>query len=311
MNGLGLSAAALEQRRKYVQAGDAARIMAGEWRQVWREKMGLAQGDDLSGELRVQLGLFSEPFNLAWCEKQIGREVEYFSGSELQRHSWLLLTGRAARKDELQVSKSVPFMACNLDGMTVTARGERCVIDAKHVGRSDDPMVLRYTAAGTHQATVMDCDFWALSVLVGNGKWELIEQAVDPLYQAELIAREREFWGYVERGEEPGDRGDAVLAPKPTPKLRTILVPPHEGPAREGLLRENNWLAAAMAEAEAFIGTEAAAKRNNIARARLRDELIPSDVGVLEYGRFRAKRSKAGALALTVAKLEGDDGEDR
>lgn len=308
---LGLSKEALERRRKYICAGDAALIMAGHWRQVWRDKMGLSEPEDLSNELRVQLGLFTEPFNLAWCEKQTGRQVHYFSGNKLMLGTWadLHLDRDVCNwsEQELQVSSDYPFMAAHLDGMTTTAKGERCVIDAKHVGRSDDPMILRYTAAGTHQATVMGCDWWALSVIVGNAKWELIELEVDPLYRAELIAAEREFWGYVERGEEPLDRGEAILPPAPPPKYRTLIVPTHEGPALDGLLREENWLAEAMAEMTAFIGTDAAAKRNGIARSRLRDQLIPGDIGVLQYGRFSAKRSKAGALTMAIAGMEGDD----
>lgn len=304
---LGLSKEALARRRKYVQAGDADRIMRGLWREVWREKMGLAEGDDLSGELRVQMGLFTEPFNLAWCQKQTGRSVHYYSSNALMRHVWQsVLDGRFADPDELQVSKAYPWMACNLDGMTTTARGDRCVIDAKHVGRADDPMILRYTAAGTHQATVMGCDFWALSVFIGNSKWEYIEQEIDPLYQADLIAKTREFWGYVEREEEPDDRVAPVLPPKPQPRLRELHVPVSEDQVFEALLRQNNWLGEALTEARVIAETDAAAKRHAIAR-KVFAERVPVDVGLVEWGLFKAKRDKAGSLRISVGKAVDDD----
>ena len=97
MNGLGLSAEALEARRKYVQAGDAARLMAGEWRAVWREKMGLAEGDDLSDKLPVQMGSYTEPFNLAWCMKQTGREIDYYSSNPLMIATFGASLARARR----------------------------------------------------------------------------------------------------------------------------------------------------------------------------------------------------------------------
>lgn len=299
MNRLGLDDAALEARRKYIQAGDAARIMAGEWRQVYREKMGLAKGDDLSDELRVQMGLYTEPLNLAWCEKQTGREIEYFSGNALANATWYALTNKDAHWIELQVSPDYPFMACNLDGMTTTAQGHRCPIDAKHVGTAGDPMILRYTAAGTHQATVMRCDWWALSVFIGNGKWELIEQEVDPFYQADLIARCREFWGYVERGEEPEDRGDAVLPPKPQPKLRIVQL---EDEFRDAW---PNWGGEMLPLIETFAATDAAAKLNGLTRDKIK-ELLPPDVGTVTRGLFKAHRDKAGAVRISLAKGKED-----
>lgn len=306
MNSLGLSREALEMRRKYVQAGDAARIMAGEWRAVWREKMGLAEGDDLSNELRVQMGLFTEPFNLAWCEKQTGREVTYYSDHVLHRNAWRVMTDRAGWTPELQVSETYPWTACNLDGMTTTAQGHRCPVDAKHVGRSDDPMILRYTAAGTHQATVMGCDWWALSVFVGNSKWEYIEQEVNPLYQAELIAATREFWGFVEHGEEPEDRPPPGLPPKPQPKLRSIVVPPDNAEMLGMLIKQNNWLPGVLPEIRRFVETDGAAKVNGIARARIKAD-VPEDVGALDYGLYRYKRTKADAITMTVQKGTDDD----
>lgn len=317
MNSLGLSPEAVAARRKYVQAGDAAKIMAGEWNAVWRVKMGLAEDPELYDilpffvqrnvsreqmELKRLMGLFSEPLNLAYCQKQTGRPIEYFSGSTMLRIVWDELTGSRkpqARGDELQVSKTYPWMACNLDGMTTTARGHRCVIDAKHVGRADDPMILRYTAAGTHQATVMGTDWWALSVFIGNGKWELIEQEVDPLYQASLIATTREFWGFVERGEEPTDRTPPGLPPKPQPKLRIVQLDDEFRDAWP------NWAGDVLPEIRRFAETDGAAKINGMARDRIK-KLLPDDVGTLTRGLFRLNRTKAGAVAMTMKK-EADD----
>ena len=234
MNGLGLSAEAIEARRKYVQAGDAARIMSGEWRAVWREKMGLDAGPDLDDVLPVWLGSMTEPLNLAWCEKVTGREINYYSENPLMRRIWLALHGGHGADpvgcyanmsaQELQVSESYPWMAANLDGMTTTPQGEPCVIDAKHLGQAYEQEILRYTAAMTHQATVMGTDWWALSCLIGNRKHEVIYQEVDPIYQAQLISATREFWNFVEAGIQPEDRTEPKPPPKPQPKLRQIIL---------------------------------------------------------------------------------------
>jgi hypothetical protein len=296
MNGLGLSAEQIAARRKYIQAGDAARIMSGEWRSVWREKKGLAEGEDLSGVLPVQLGSMTEPFNLAWAERTTGREINYYSGNPLMRGIWRLLHGHDSAalgfyanmyEEELQISEAYPWMACNLDGMTTTPQGNRCVIDAKHLGQAYEQEVLRYTAAGTHQATVMGCDWWALSCLIGNRKHEVIYQEIDALYQASLIAKEREFWGYVTRGEEPEDRVEPVAPPKPQPKRREInldLTPAAERP---------NWSGEFARLARSFAETDGAAKLHAITRREMA-ELVPDDVGLVQLGLVRLKRDGRG-----------------
>lgn len=306
MNGLGLSAEQIEARKKYVQAGDADRIMRGEWRAVWREKMGLAEPEDLSGVLAVQMGSYTEPFNLAWCERATGRSITYYSANRYCYAAWLGLTGdkgRTCSMDELQVSKDYPFMAANLDGMTTTPQGHRCVIDAKHVGKSDEQMLLRYTPGMVHQATVMGCDWWALSVLIGNSKHEVIYQQVDPIYQASLIAAEREFWGYVERGEEPEDRTEPKPPPKPQPKRREIVLdtmPIEQRP---------NWSGDFIKLARDFAETHGAATRHAIVREGIK-ELMPDDVGLIRFGLVTAKQDGRGiSISLDKAKSEETDDE--
>jgi len=302
---LGLSKEQIAARRRYVQAGDAAKIMAGEWRSVWREKKGLAEGDNLSGVLPVQLGSMTEPFNLAWAERTTGREINYYSGNPLMREIWSALhgpdsvaTGFYANmyEDELQISEAYPWMACNLDGMTTTPQGHRCVIDAKHLGQAYEQEVLRYTAAGTHQATVMGCDWWALSCLIGNRKHEIIYQEVDVLYQAALIAKERAFWRHVEADEEPQDEAAPVAPPKPQPKRREILLdvtPEAERP---------NWAGDFARLARDFAETHGAAVKHAIVRKEM-TALVPEDVGLCQLGLVRLKRDGRG-VSISMEKPE-------
>lgn len=296
---LGLSQKQIAQRRKYVCAGDAARILEGKWNEVWLEKMGLAPEPDLADILAVQMGSYTEPFNLSWYMRQTGRPVEYYTDNALMAEIWGALTLGGATCSEMVASKRHPWMACNLDAMSTTSRGEPCVLDAKHVGRVDEQMVLRYTAAGVHQATVCEVDHWALSCLVGNSKWELIEQAVDPFYQARLVEQEREFWGYVEREEEPVDAVEAVAPPKPQPKLREIVVPTENDEVFEALCRKENWLKDACHDIATFASTKPAADLHAITREHLK-ALVPDDVGTLRRGLFRLTRTKAGSVTMTL-----------
>lgn len=198
----GLTDEQLAYRRRYICGSDASEVMKGNWRELWQIKTGVIAEPDLYDklsptldyhvlkhftrerlELTRLLGHATEPLNAFWYEQQTGRAV--------------------TRRGEWAVSRRHAFMGAHLDGVSTTSRGDLCYWDAKWTGRADEAFVLRHTPQGVHNATILGFDWWGLSVFIGNGKWEWVEQPVDPLYQAQLIAKEREFWGFVERKEEP------------------------------------------------------------------------------------------------------------
>jgi hypothetical protein len=289
MMNLGLTPEQLAQRKLGVGGSDAGKIMAGEWRALWMEKTGRADPEDLSGVLAVQMGSATEDFNAFWYTKKTGRPI--------------------LSRGQRVISSRYPHMIANLDGVTQMSRGYPAYWDAKHVGRLDEATVLRYTPQMVHCCTILGLDWWVLSVFIGNSKWEIVEQEVDPMYQATLIAREADFWGYVTRDEEPPEtQAPPVLAPKPTPTLRSIVVPVEEDEVYGAMCRKDNWLSEARDHIRAIIGTDAAAKVNAINREEMKT-LVPSEIGEIKYGRYRFARSKAGAVTQAVTKLEDiDDG---
>jgi hypothetical protein len=321
MNALGLSDAQLAERRTRLHAGDAAAIMAGDYRTPFR-RVKLGEHNDLYDDLpwfiqkrltradlafKAALGNYLEPFNLAYTMEQTGRAIAYHSDNELCRHIWHALTGDHANP-ELVICRRHRFMACNLDGVTQTPQGYRSVIDAKP--RMKEADLLLYTPAGVWQATCAGTDWWGLAGLVVGNKWEEpVFQEVDPMYQAEMIQRATECWGYIERDEEPPEAEAApVLPPKPQPKLRSIIVPTDDPDVYAALCRSNNWIGDAKKHVEAIIGTDAAAKVWAIHREAMK-ELVPEDVGEVSWGRYRLARSRAGAVTQTVQKMEADDAD--
>ena len=68
---------------------------------LWREKRGVAEPDDLSGNLIVQLGRATEELNRSWYKRNTGRQIR-----DVQRrvkHS------------------AIPWMAATLDGIVEDA----------------------------------------------------------------------------------------------------------------------------------------------------------------------------------------------
>ena len=105
-------------RRAFIGGSDARVIMGNDERaliQLWREKRGEAEPEDLSGNLIVQLGRATEELNRSWYERNTGRQVR-----DVQR----------------QVRHSaIPWMAATLDGIV---EGTEAVFEAKFMlpGRS-------------------------------------------------------------------------------------------------------------------------------------------------------------------------------
>jgi len=296
MNALGLTVEQLAERKLRLHAGDAGKVMEGRYHEVWERFQPDYVPEDLSGEFRVAIGSYTEPLGLWWTEKMTGREIQYFSDNQLMGHIWRALTGREALP-ELCLNADYPFLACNLDALTTTPQGHEAVLDAKHLGRLGEAEILRYTPAGVFQATVVGYDWWGIAPIVGN-RWEApIFQEVDPLYQAELIARARECWGYIERGEEPQDHTEPVPPPKPQPKLRQInldLLPDALRP---------NWYGEFAKLARTFAETKGAFDLHAITRENLK-QLVPEDIGLVKLGLVRFKRDNRG-VSIALDKSDG------
>lgn len=250
-------------RRAGIGASDAAKIMGDDWPALWAEKTGRAQPEDLSGNLAVVMGSFTEPLNVAWFQKQTGLAVEPL-------------------KDRLQ-HPDHEFLHCELDGMVDDAP-----LECKHVSAFSKPeeILARYHWQCQHIMAVTSAGLIYLSVIYGNSKWEYYEIPRDEDAIVRLIDRAREFWGYVERDEEP-PRPDAVSAPQ-------IAF----DDMREADMTGSNEFAAAAAD---WLGNKDAAKTYTAADKALKG-LVAEDVKLAHGHGVKVSRAKNGSLRVTEKK---------
>src|SRR6476619_8436226 len=99
------------ERRAFIGGSDTRVIMGGDEAallQLWREKRGEAEPEDLSGNLIVQLGRVTEDLNRSWYERNTGRTV-----GDVQR---------------LVKHSAIPWMAATLDGIV---EGTGAIFEAK------------------------------------------------------------------------------------------------------------------------------------------------------------------------------------
>jgi hypothetical protein len=213
---LGLSTEQVARRASCIGGSDANLILSGDRERIlalWREKRGEQSPIDLSANLSVMLGSWTEPFNRQWFEKITGRKID---GSNIT----LCCSTNAWR-------------SCTLDGYLTETN---TIWEAKHTNAFTKPeeVLERYMPQLQHNMAVARVQTAILSVIFGNHKFEVFEVASDWVYQIELLQAEIDFWDCVVTGREP----IPAVAP----------APPKPVGIREICLNGNNAWACASAD---------------------------------------------------------------
>lgn len=263
----GLTPEQIAERRKGIGGSDAPRIMSGDWLTLWQEKTGRREPEDLSNSLPVQLGIYTEPFNAHWFERQTGFPVA---------------RGETV-KGQVRVHPVLPFMRANLDGLTTLGSGKVATWQGKHTNPFGSPTEIleRTYPQLQHEMAVAGLEVSALSVLYGNSKWDWFEVERDLDYTAELMAREEEFWSYVVENREPPSVA-AVRAQVPVDELKTVMM--------DG---NNQWADLAAT----YIETLPQRKACDAAEAALK-AMVETDVGFAFGHGIVITRAKNGNLSL-------------
>jgi putative phage-type endonuclease len=259
-----------ENRRGFIGGSDA-RIIMGEngaaLLQLWKQKRGEAEPEDLSANLVVQLGVVTEPLNRHWFERN---------------------TGQTLRDVQRRVRHSViRWMGATLDGVVAETGA---VFEAKFMlpwSFSEGAAAEKHTAQLQHNMWVTNAKLAVLSILTGGGKWVEITIPADSLYQHLLLTAEKKFWRCVESGEPPRLFG---LEP-PRVRIDAIRV--------VDMSASNSW-----AEfAGVFLRTREAYIEHERAKSELKG-LVPEDAKEAIGHGVRARRSKAGAISFDVLETE-------
>jgi predicted phage-related endonuclease len=253
-------------RRSFIGGSDARIIMGddeGALLQLWHEKRGEVEPEDLSGNLIVQLGLATEDLNRRWYEASTGQVI-----IDVQRQ---------IRHPVLR------WMGATLDGRV---QGSDAVFEAKFMlpwSFSEEAAAGKYMPQLQHNMWVVAARTAVLSVITGGGKWVEILAHADPLYQHLIVTAERKFWRCVESGEQPQLFG--VEPPKP--RLEAVRI--------VDMSASNAWTEFAAV----FTRTRRAHLEHEQAKAELKS-LVPEDAKEAVGHGVRAKRSKTGAVSFDL-----------
>jgi predicted phage-related endonuclease len=257
-------------RRVFIGGSDARIVMGNDEAaliQLWREKRGEAEPEDLSGNLLVQLGTATEELNRSWYERNTGRRV-----TDVQRkvkHS------------------AIPWMAATLDGIV---EGTGAVFEAKFMlpwAFSEEAAVEKYMAQVQHNMWVTHLRTSVLSIITGGGKWVEITIPMDPLYLSVLVSAEKKFWRCVQSGEIP----HLINAEPPRPRIEAVRI--------VDMSSSNSWAEFAAL----FRNTRSACLDHERAKSELK-ALMPEDAREAIGHGVKAKRSKSGAVSFDVLEMD-------
>ena len=171
-------------RKQGIGGSDATRLYNGDWYDLYLEKIGKKEPDDLSKVLPVQMGIHTEDFNIRWFQQETGIKV--------------------VAEQVFIKSKDYPFMYCNIDGVL---QEKKALLECKHTNAFSNEVKTaeKYKAQLQHYLMVYGADKIYLSIFFGNMKYGLVEVLPDKEFQEQLLAAEVLFWHLVETKTPPPD----------------------------------------------------------------------------------------------------------
>lgn len=259
---LGLPKEAVEARVHGIGGSDANIIFSGDEAKLlrlWEEKTGRAQPEDLSGEIYVVMGLFTEPLNAAWFQKQTGLEI--------------------TERGLARVCEVDDWRTATIDGLIPS---DRAIWEAKHTNpfQRQAEVLAAYMPQLHHNMDTCNLGRAHLSAFMGNMTWVNWVVEYDPEYGAALHKAEWEFWMSVLADEPP--------VPYPAPKLPAALA------VREvDMTGDNEWADSAAI----WLETRAAAAKCEDAKDALKKR-VPADAAVAFGHGVEYRRDRRGALRL-------------
>ena len=175
-------------RKQGIGGSDATKLYNGEWHTLWLEKTGDAEPVDLSDVLPVQMGVHTEPFNIAWFEKQTGLKV--------------------TNRQETFFHDKYPYLYAHVDGLILKIEEnnqDEALLECKHTNAftNSKKQADKYKAQIQHYLMVTGYSKLYFSAFYGNMKWEALEITADAEFQEQLLNAEVLFWHFVQTKKEP------------------------------------------------------------------------------------------------------------
>lgn len=258
-------------RQGFIGGSDCTTIMQGDWFDLWQIKTGRVDAPQLDDNLAVQMGITTEPLNLRWFERHYGCKLE-----------------RKQRIYEKTIGRV--FARGTIDGAWVD---QNALVEAKHTNTFNtlESMIEYYNPQIQLYLQLSNLDKCYLSAFFGNNKWECSYVGRDDKYFKSMWAVVSDFWGYVERDQEP--IGFEIPTFNPDEIKIDDMVKRNANKDNEFMDAANRWLE-----------NKDAAKAYDNANKDLKGMVVPSEREVY-CDLLSVRRDKRGHLRIYETKNGG------
>jgi hypothetical protein len=274
---LGLTAEQHAARRGFVNASEIPDILYGDVED--RERIAryhlFGEIEDLSDDLPVVMGSYTEHLNLAWLSKRTGWPV--------------------SRQHISRTSDRAPWLRATLDGWLPDLGIH---VEAKHTNAymTAEQVIAWYTGQLQAQMFVFGTTRALLSVLYGNLKWDLHEVGFDAFWWEEAEELLRVWHQDIKDGRMPEA---AIVAPAMSTPPRTAVRIDLSALREVDMAESNSW----AEHAGTFLATAEAAKQFEHAKDELK-ALMPTDARRAHGHGVEIKRATNARLTVSAIPAE-------
>lgn len=261
-------------RSRGIGGSDAMKIARGDWRNLYNEKLGLTQPDDLSGVFKVQLGITTEPLHRRWFEMLTGFQID--DAPPFKQHP------------------TYEWMYANLDGWILD---RDTFVEFKHTNaRATLREKARYYMPQLqHYIAVTNTPHAYFSIIKGNDDPEFCLVDRNDSYIEELIEMEKSFWWHVQNKVPPEiePKGQAAGMEE---KAAEVLL---DGMRTVDMGTNNEWVSSAV---DWLSTREPAAKHES--KGKEIKSLVPDDAAEAFGAGVIVRRDRRGRLSIRTMKDE-------
>jgi hypothetical protein len=259
------------ERKGFIGGSDCVKIMQGNWLELWQIKTGRVEPEDLSRNIAVQMGVYTEDFNLGWFASEYGCPLTWF------------------QKSFEEVIGSVPVKG-TIDA-AVGYSTEDSIVEAKHTNAYNtlDKVIEYYMPQLQLYIHLAKANGAHISVIFGNNKWESAYVSRNEEYFNSMWAVVSDFWGYVLRDEEPVGNDQPIQL-----SIDKVSV---DNMVKRNATSDNQFVDAAIT----YVENEAAAKTFESAKKQIKD-MVGDNEREVYCNQLTAKRDKRGAIRITRRK---------
>lgn len=298
-----------KDRNEYIGGSDVAKIMSGDWYNLWLEKTGQVKHTDLSDVFQVQLGTVTETFNIEWfyknytdCAKQNIIQSRHSPSAPINpRQLFGINTGTTYEC----------FMRGNLDDVCMDGSGSICAIEAKHTSalgmrfKNIDEAIETYMPQMQFYLYLLHQNFpnqriggCYFPIIFGN-VWHCVKVSSYAGYQIDMVDAIHRFKKHVDAYDPSNPKASEPIGYKPKQTKITTEQIPVNGMIRKDLSSSNSFVHACGEYMENKKKADISKKDLDESRDKVLSH-VPDNAREVYSSTASVKRTKNNTLRITI-----------